>query len=209
MTKEIRADGLVAIVDDEDYEWLSRYKWRQAKQGGRLWTSISVPMHRLILGLRYGDPHVDHKDRNPLNNRKSNLRLATQSQNNANKAPAPGRFKGVRRPSGGSGWMAGIRINGKWTELGIYDTAKDAARAYDIAAKKMFGEFAYINLPGARWTPKRRIAGRTKRLLSVAQVKELRRRHAAGETQVSLAREFGISQPTVSTIARKTVYKEA
>lgn len=88
--------GMVAIVDDADYKWLSRWKWcahqttrgvfyvrRGASRNGKI---QSILMHRQIMGLVVGDgKEVDHINRNPLDNRRCNLRLVTRKENCANR----------------------------------------------------------------------------------------------------------------------------
>lgn len=145
---------LSALVDYEDLELLSEYNWwayrgwtgYYAVQGRKKGTKEIVYMHRVILGLGPDDPEVDHKDGDPLNNQKENLRLATRSQQLANSVKRPGtssRYKGVTRHQGR--WMAQIKVNGKHIYLGMFGDEEDAARAYDKAAKEAFGEFAKPN----------------------------------------------------------------
>lgn len=103
--------------------------------------------HRIVLGLSAGDTClVDHINRNPLDNRRSNLRLCSISQNNMNRqATSRSGFKGVS--PNGSGWAAHIKRDRKVRHLGTYRTKEEAARAYDAAAKSLFGEFAFLNFP--------------------------------------------------------------
>lgn len=89
---------------------------------------------------------VDHKDRDRGNDRISNLRKATRTQNNANGKPRV-RFRGVSRHMTSRLWRARIKIDGKETRLGYFVDPEDAARAYDAAARKAFGEFARTNFP--------------------------------------------------------------
>ena len=93
---------------------------------------------------------VDHKNRNGLDNRRDNLRLATHGQNLANsKTHSESGFKGVEKNK--HRFYASISIDGKTKKLGGYDTPEEAARAYDEAALEQFGEFARINFSkGAR-----------------------------------------------------------
>ena len=103
-------------------------------------------MHTFLTGW----PLVDHIDGDGLNNRRSNLRPATPSQNNANRRKSrqnTSGFKGVSYYHRTSRWRAYVGVDGKAIHLGYFDTAIDAARAYDAAALEHFGEFARINFP--------------------------------------------------------------
>jgi hypothetical protein len=159
-TVEIRlSNGMTAVVDLADYEIVKGYTWHWHKcreRYGRVVTTFKkegktayVMMHRLILNAPKG-VKVDHRDRNTLNNTRANLRLCTDSQNQCNQGPRSNTgYKGVtrlkraqRRP-----YQAVIAVNGKDHYLGCFYTAEDAALAYDIAAKRLHGEFAYLNFP--------------------------------------------------------------
>jgi hypothetical protein len=89
---------------------------------------------------------VDHIDGDGLNNRRSNLRVATKQQNNWN-VKRDGRLKGVY-PSG-TRWAARINLNGKEIHLGVHATIEEAAHVYDAAAIHYFGEYACLNFPGS------------------------------------------------------------
>lgn len=142
----------VAIVDDEDYERVSAFKW-QARKGKRDSTwyarkSGSVLMHRFILGLLPQGPKVDHKDGNGLNNTRQNLRIASVLENNRSRGMARNNtsgFKGVRCLGGR--WYAYISINGKAKHFGGFASAEEAARGYDCLAVEHYGEFARLNFP--------------------------------------------------------------
>lgn len=148
--------GKVALVDDEDYEWLNQWKWFYAKDGatgyarrmeGKKPRRTQVHMHQVIMRTPSG-MEVDHKDNNGCNNQKQNLRNCTHSQNMKNeklrKDNSSG-FKGVIWHSIMNKWQAKIQCNGKRILLGYFDNSLDAARAYNLAAIKYYGEFANLN----------------------------------------------------------------
>jgi hypothetical protein len=150
------AKGHVALIDDEDAH-LAELKWYLAKNGRNLYAirSITLPdgrpgtitLHRMVMPLPKG-MHVDHIDGNGLDCRRQNLRAATHKQNlrgrKLNRNNKSG-YKGVFRPKGCARWYARIVVDGRQIPLGTYGTAEDAARAYDDAAIRYFGEFARLN----------------------------------------------------------------
>lgn len=143
--KEIQlTKGMVALVDADDYEWLVQWPWHADRsKGGRFYAcrSRSKKPRRIRMHLEILKPApgmlVDHINRNSLDNRKSNLRLASRKQNVWNsKTPSVSGYKGVRRI--GQKWVSYI-------SLGTFDTAEEAAKEYDRVAKILRGEFAYTN----------------------------------------------------------------
>ena len=143
--------GKEAIVSDSDYEWLSQHSWHAHSEGyavGRLrgQGESKVFMHRAITEPLAGR-EVDHINGDRLDNRRENLRLVTRSQQNMNQSPRGGssRFKGVSWFCHQDIWQAKIKIDGKQIHLGHYSIEEDAARAYNEAAREMFGEFALLN----------------------------------------------------------------
>jgi len=143
--------GKVAIVDAEDYAWLSQYKWHASKKGYnwyacRNYNRSIVCMHRVIMNAPKG-MLVDHIDHNGLNNRRSNLRLCTSSQNHQNRERTRGtsNYKGVYREKRYRKWCASVYFEGRNHYLGSFSNEVEAARAYDKKAAELFGEFAYLN----------------------------------------------------------------
>ena len=154
MTKEIQlTKGQVALVDDEDYEYLSQWKWHYSG-GYAMWRShingvkTTLLMHRLIMNTPDG-LETDHINSNKLDNRRGNLRISTKPQNSANK-PAPKNntsgYKGVSWFKAGKLWTARLKVNGKLIYCGYFKNIEDAVIAYNTEAKKHLGEFVYPNL---------------------------------------------------------------
>lgn len=153
--------GHLALVDDADYEVLSHFKWRVIKTNNTLYAARStsrvfgkqkiVYMHRQILGLVDPEVEAHHKDNDGRNNQRDNLKVATHSQNlqsiRTKKQGATSQFRGVSLHRRDGIWQVQIRINGKDTHLGTFTDETEAARAYDDAAFKHFGEFAQLNFP--------------------------------------------------------------
>lgn len=103
-------------------------------------------MHNQIMNPPKG-MEVDHRDRDGLHNWRENLRVCTHAQNSMNRGPSSVTgFKGVRL-YGSKKYIAQIKFRKKFFHLGIFTEAEEAARAYDAAAKKFFGDFAWLNFP--------------------------------------------------------------
>ena len=162
--KEIQlTQGQVALVDDEDYERVSAHEWCAQKMRGSFYAArkVTLPngkrvtqyLHRFLLGLAPGDARQgDHVNGNTLDDRDENLRIVTKRQNmqafkRPKSATASSTFRGVSWHKRDQKWRAQIQLNGKQIHLGLFGDEEDAARAYDDAAIKFFGEFAQPNFP--------------------------------------------------------------
>lgn len=161
MTKQIplrgnRGKGKFAIVDDANYEQLSKLKWfyipskytgYAARWEGPRGAQKLIYMHRRITDAPT-ESFVDHADGDGLNNTIANLRVTNQSCNMQNARPrknSTSKYKGVYWNSCHKKWNAHIHYFGKKIYLGRYSTEQEAAIAYNKAATLYFGEFAHIN----------------------------------------------------------------
>lgn len=148
--------GMSAQVDAADAALVSGFKWQAAHHNGRWYTQAAVPgrrgpisMHRLLMGPGKG-LMVDHVNGDGLDNRRSNMRVCTHTENMWNQRVQQterkiSRFKGVTWKARGKPWGAAIQQNGARLFIGSYRTEEEAARAYDAAAKVFHGRFACTN----------------------------------------------------------------
>lgn len=148
--------GMVAIVDDADFDWLNQWKWYARPNGKTVYAVREVDagdkkqrlvhMHREIANTPEG-MITDHADRNGLHNWRGNLRIVDDARNARNKGVASNNrsgYKGVRYHSGGY-WQARITVGRKSSHIGLFRSAENAAIAYNIAALEHHGEFACLN----------------------------------------------------------------
>jgi hypothetical protein len=148
--------GKTALVDDADYGWLSEFKWRVGEGWNTYYalTNIYLPdgrrttrrMHRIILGVGNSDP-IDHINHNGLDNRRSNLRLVTTSQNLMNGRIRRDNTSGVRGvyfQKARKTWVAQIKVRGRHFCLGSFKDKNDAINAYRVAQLHHHGEFANL-----------------------------------------------------------------
>ena len=156
MRKIPLTQGKFALVDDADFERVSKFKWhayRDTRSG--IWYArkskwngsrvIQISMHRYLFGLVL---YIDHRNHNGLDNRRKNLRAAKMSQNMHNRRKQSNNKSGIIGiywKKSGRKWCASICVCGRRIYLGLFVHKKDAAAAYRKAAKKYFGEFARVS----------------------------------------------------------------
>lgn len=147
--------GHIATVSLADRELVAGFDWRALVQQRGIYVHAEhgkqhYYLHRLVVGAGPNEI-VDHADRNGLNNTRSNLRIATRSQNGANRTGDRRRlgttseFKGVYFDRARGKWSASISVNGKTRNLGRFAAEVEAAIAYNAAAVEAWGDFALLN----------------------------------------------------------------
>lgn len=156
----LRNSSLFAVVDDEDFESVNACPWYVMKVNGvpkyahhmdrdEHGKTISVLMHRYIMQAIPGS-WVNHRDRDGFNNQRSNLRVCwpfQTQQNRRRNSNSTWLYKGVRWRSDVGKWRADIQHKGKKINIGYYTSDVQAAMAYDVLARRFFGEFANVNFP--------------------------------------------------------------
>lgn len=159
---ELNISGYTVLIDDEDWERVSKHKWSVSTGGGREKPYFrmhfyvgkerkTLQLHRFLLGCVPNDgKQVDHIDGNTFNNRKENLRLCNTHENNRNRGKPKNNttgYKGVYVSDGDDRWRARVKYLGKSIQIGTYGSPKEAAIAYDKYVLKLHGEFARTNFP--------------------------------------------------------------
>jgi|LakMenEpi03Aug12_release.lakeMendotaPanAssembly.Ray.scaffolds.fasta_scaffold591655_1 hypothetical protein len=150
-----------ALVDDDDYYWLSQWNWfaveikntwyaRRSKKKGILRSNekYEIYLHRIVMRCSDIDFVIDHLDKNGLNNQKENLRICTKSENNKHTSShknSSSQYLGVSYDKNRNKWSANLMNNGKRILFKRYNTEIEAAKAYDITAKTQFGVYANLN----------------------------------------------------------------
>lgn len=153
--------GKAVIVDRADEELVRRFSWCAARRGrmtyaqSRLGGGKAIYLHRFLLG--FPARRVDHRNRNGLDCRRSNLREATPTQNGANLdktgTPTSSTYKGVCWDKTTESWKSSVSVGGRLKHLGRFDWEVAAALAYDKAALAEWGEFARPNFPTPEAAP--------------------------------------------------------
>lgn len=160
MTKVIPLkQGTATLVDDADYARFAHWDWhlsaagyavRWIRQDGGLATRL---LHREILEAQPGQL-IDHRDGNPLNNCRANLRIVDRTQNNWNRRPNQGcRYKGVSWHKQHGKWQVRIQANEQRRCLGLYNDPQHAAHVYDAASQILHGDYARLNFPDSPIDP--------------------------------------------------------
>ena len=155
MKKIYLVNGGVCLVDNRDFYLVSCFNWHARKRGNNFYAERYsngriVYMHRFILGCETGTI-VDHKNGNGLDNRRTNIRLCSRTENNRNKRIQHNNksgFKGVvhvDNPKSHKKWKAIIKVDGRSKSLGYFYNKIDAALCYNLNAQKYFGKFACLN----------------------------------------------------------------
>lgn len=159
MKSIILTQNKVALVDDDTFEDLNAFRWyaytKKTKRNDGCWYAARkiringkwtcIHMHSQIMNSR---ECIDHIDNDGLNNQRDNLRFASSTQNHANnrkRINCSSIYKGVCFLKSRNKWLAQIMMFQKRKFLGHFDSEEDAAKAYDLAAKKLFGDFAKLN----------------------------------------------------------------
>lgn len=140
--------GGFAIVDGEDAELVSRYEWRLRKGYVAAGTSTNLLyLHRLVMRAP-ARQDIDHRNHDPLDNRKKNLRFCSNSQNQANRGKVRARsgIKGVHWHAQQQKWQVQVKCQGKAYHVGLFTDDIAAGRAYLKKARELFGEFAWSNV---------------------------------------------------------------
>jgi len=158
MNKISLTKGAHCIVDESLFIELNKYKWHLSKDGyAARWQGKAegflvkkyIFMHNQIMGPAPVDKMIDHLNRNKLDNRMANLEFKTNQENSLNKdltSSNKSGYRGVHWCKVYKKWMAQIKVKGKQIYLGRFDNKKDAAIAYNTAAKTFHKEHANLNV---------------------------------------------------------------
>lgn len=144
--------NLVVMVDNEDFERVNQFTWFEVKTESSVMirSKISGKSRSLSSFIMTTYEMYDHKDRDPYNNQKDNLREADHSQNMCNRRKfknSKSPYKGITRTRNKTKWQVQLQVDGNKMHFGNFISPIEAAKAYDKAARKYHGEFANVNVP--------------------------------------------------------------
>lgn len=149
------SQGQQAVIDVDDMEFAQQYGWYI--HGGYATTKMrfggdyrGIRLHRALMGVTDPRVHIDHINGDRLDNRRSNIRIASVTENQRNRTKlsvCKSGYKGVAKHSQCDKWQANITSNKGRVYLGLFDSAEEAAIAFDSAAREFHGEFATVNFP--------------------------------------------------------------
>lgn len=189
--------GVVALVDDEDYEYLTQWNWyysggyakARVKETGKI-----LAMHRLLLNAEVGGI-VDHINRNKLDNRKSNLRKSDCVGNSRNRSKynmqTSSEFKGVFYDKKRGKYTGRITVErGKTLYLGHYALETDAAFYYNQHAIKYFGEYAVLNELHVDYIPSEPFGPDTHKTLTSSKYRGVSRRKTDGRYRAYIVKDW-------------------
>lgn len=147
--------GDIAVADGVAYDKLKKHLWKsetggyatRAKYSSKKKGATSEKMHTYLYGEAPAGMIFDHINGDRLDNRSCNLRIASYQENNVNRVAKNGtsKYKGVSWDSSRDKWISSIQIKGKTHHIGRFDSEEEAAKAYDMEAWKLFGNFAKLN----------------------------------------------------------------
>lgn len=207
-TAELHCGAYRILIDGCEVDRVSKYQWSVGIHGYA--TSgcgdNQILMHRILANAKEGEI-VDHINRNKLDNRHANLRICSRQQNVMNREKSlsgENPFKGVCRLKDGS-WQAQIHFKHRSIYLGKFADVCDAAKAYDSAARELFGEFAYLNFPD--YTEKKEIDIKRRRKLTANEVNSVRCLYNAGMTISELAKMYAHSYDAIYRLVRGRTFK--
>lgn len=198
------------LLDSCDVDRVSEFQWSVGTHGYA--TSgcgkNQILLHRMIADAGNGEM-VDHINRNKLDNRRMNLRLCSFQQNTMNREKlisGSNPYKGVCRLRDGC-WQAQIQYNNHSIYLGRFSDVCEAAKAYDAAARELFGEFAYLNFPDL--TDYQETDIKRHRVLTQEEAKNIRHLYQSGMSISALAEMYEHSYSAIQRIVRYRTFKEA
>jgi hypothetical protein len=145
--------GKFALVDDEDFEWLNQYRWYYDTDGYAIGRVIPknrflFKMHRLIIGIDDPKVKVDHWDRNPLNNQRTNLRRCTNAENSTNRrksANTSSIYRGVTWNKLDKKWQVGFKYKNRFVAVGRFHDEREAALAFNAKCLEIGDPFFVLN----------------------------------------------------------------